>query len=540
MNARKRTRPRTLSHLTVALVMALAGAATANAAVFSVAAPGTPGANDTACTPCATIQGGVVKAAAAAGPDEVMVAAGTFVENVTIAPGNDVTVTSAGAGATTLDGGAATVALTMDHPATVRRLRVIGTAGRIVDLNGGTLAEATVERPTAATAGIIAINMGTGAGSAVLRDSIVRMPPAPIANYGVTVDTTVGEPQILRSAVEAGYAIDVGSPRPVLITHSTVKGNIYGVFADNPATSVTISNSLVVAGTVVPATGTGVSKRVGSSATVSVRGCTIIGNGGTTGIAAESNAFVGGAVNVVDTILWGHRYDVERFAAVGGNPTISLTRTLYDPARVDLSGPGVFDASGGGNLTGVAPGFVSELTADFRLLATSPAVDAGTPGPLAPGEATTDILGELRLADGNGDGVFRRDIGAFERPTPPPPLPGTAPPPPAPGPAPLPPPPASPLLVMGKPPAIVRSRVLRLRITGEAAGRLVLLARNPAGRVVGRLVVPRLRAGSSTVILRLSNASRSGPLVLVATLTPPGARASKDVQFTRLALPTRK
>lgn len=511
----------------LACVALLGGAApSAVGAVFNVASPATPGASDVTCAPCATIQGGVNKAAAAAGADEVLVAAGSFSESVTIAAGNDVTVTGSGPAATTLDGGAL-VALTMDAPATVRRIRISGTGGRIVNLNGGTIAEARVESPAASSTNT-AVNIGTGTGSAVVRDSTVSMPLSATANYGIYIDTTTGEPQIVRSVIEAGYAVDVGSPRPVVISQSRLAANIYGVWADGPSTSVAVQGCLVLPVTAASSSGTGVSKRVTSTATVTVTGSTIVGTGRTTGVGAESNAMIGGFVNVVDSILWGHLVDVNRFAVAGGNPTISLTRTLYDPTKVNLVGPGVLDVSGGGNLTGVAPGFVSELTGDYRLLAGSPAIDAGTTGGLAAGEPAIDIGGDPRISDGNGDGVARRDIGAFERLAPP----AVSPPPPPPPPSPV-----TPRLKLAKIAGTVRNRTLRLRVTAGAAGRLVLVARNAAGRVVGRRVVARLSAGRGTVAVKLSARARTGPLVVVATLTGPDILPAKEILFTPVVLP---
>ena len=57
----------------------------------------------------------------------------------------------------------------------------------------------------------------------------------------------------------------------------------------------------------------------------------------------------------------------------------------------------------------------------MRLRADSPLVDAGRPGPLADDEPHEDALGFVRVVDGDGDGVPRRDVGALERQPPPPP-----------------------------------------------------------------------------------------------------------------------
>ncbi len=69
--------------------------------------------------------------------------------------------------------------------------------------------------------------------------------------------------------------------------------------------------------------------------------------------------------------------------------------------------------------TAVDPRF--EGPEDVRLRADSPLVDAGRPGPLADDEPHEDALGFVRVVDGDGDGVPRRDVGALERQPPPPP-----------------------------------------------------------------------------------------------------------------------
>ena len=67
------------------------------------------------------------------------------------------------------------------------------------------------------------------------------------------------------------------------------------------------------------------------------------------------------------------------------------------------------------------PAFVSET--DLRPREGSPLVDAGEPGVLAAGEGFSDRGSRTRVADGNGDGQLRRDVGAHELQPPPPPVP---------------------------------------------------------------------------------------------------------------------
>ena len=56
-------------------------------------------------------------------------------------------------------------------------------------------------------------------------------------------------------------------------------------------------------------------------------------------------------------------------------------------------------------------GFVDPAVGDYHLRSTSPLLDRGDPVPL-PG---LDLDGNALVTDGDGDGVARRDMGAFEQ-----------------------------------------------------------------------------------------------------------------------------
>jgi hypothetical protein len=58
------------------------------------------------------------------------------------------------------------------------------------------------------------------------------------------------------------------------------------------------------------------------------------------------------------------------------------------------------------------PSFIDPAHGDYRLLMTSPAIDAGSDA--APSLPATDITGTPRIVDGNGDGLAHIDMGAFE------------------------------------------------------------------------------------------------------------------------------
>ena len=65
----------------------------------------------------------------------------------------------------------------------------------------------------------------------------------------------------------------------------------------------------------------------------------------------------------------------------------------------------------GGNIIGDDPMFADTLNGDYSLAENSPCIDAGMPdGDYPP----TDILGNVRVWDGDGDGTATIDIGAYE------------------------------------------------------------------------------------------------------------------------------
>ena len=101
----------------------------------------------------------------------------------------------------------------------------------------------------------------------------------------------------------------------------------------------------------------------------------------------------------------------------------SIARTLRVSSPT-LSSNDIFSAQGApyggtcadqtglnGNIS-ADPAFLGAANRDYRVAMTSPVVDTGNDG--APVLPATDLAGFARVFDGNGDGVARVDIGAFE------------------------------------------------------------------------------------------------------------------------------
>jgi hypothetical protein len=110
------------------------------------------------------------------------------------------------------------------------------------------------------------------------------------------------------------------------------------------------------------------------------------------GICASNGA----VLNLVNSIVWNNSL-AEVFQTQPGGVSVSYS----DVGEATFPGPG--------NIT-AAPKFVDPLNRDYRIRATSPAVDAGTNA----GAPHTDIRRITRPNDGNGDGIAITDMGAYE------------------------------------------------------------------------------------------------------------------------------
>ena len=126
-----------------------------------------------------------------------------------------------------------------------------------------------------------------------------------------------------------------------------------------------------------------------------IRNSTISGNGASirAGGICSSN---GAVLNLVNSIVW-------------NNELAEIAQPQFGVANVSYSDVGEAAFAGPGNIK-AAPLFVSPSTRDYRIRASSPAVDAGT----NTGAPPSDLRGVARPNDGDGDGTPITDMGAYE------------------------------------------------------------------------------------------------------------------------------
>ncbi len=142
--------------------------------------------------------------------------------------------------------------------------------------------------------------------------------------------------------------------------------------------------------------GGGIYNDFGSSPSVSH--CTIVGNTAGRGGGVNSENVLG-VPEISHCIIW-------------GNSPQQMTDDVESPSTVSWTNIQGGWPAGRTNMN-EDPGFADPAGGDYRLLRGSACVDAGDPN-LAVDPRETDLAGNPRLADGDGDGTPVPDLGAYE------------------------------------------------------------------------------------------------------------------------------
>lgn len=230
-----------------------------------------------------------------------------------------------------------------------------------------------------------------------------------------------GRVDIRNSAITARTGVDVWGYATV--ERSRVTGGNLGIRAHGGET--TVRDSLVDI-TWLAGTGMKAQARANWDAKITADGVTVIGANtpDVSGVGATTAGSVqNAAVALTNSVIRVPFNAVYASATSTGTAKVSASFSDYDASGNIAFGPGAsIDET---HVTNVGDaGFVDAAGGDYRLRAGSPLVDLGEPDV----PQGLDLDGNARVADGNGDGYARRDIGAFElQPAAPPAPPATGP-----------------------------------------------------------------------------------------------------------------
>jgi len=248
------------------------------------------------------------------------------------------------------------------------------------------------------------------------------------------IDSVIGAGNVFRNGEvrgEFGGTIDDGlraggaSGGSLLVEDATIRGASWSLIASEAGSQLTVRRtdvigartygaiatrgSLIVENSrMTVADGVGLYASASTDPTSLTVNHTTVLNGGASYPAIDIEKASGAAnvtVNASNSILRGFSSGYKVNAAAGPGIGVAKLTVRYSDLAAKGTNSGLLDI-GTGNID-IDP----QLAADLSLPADSPAVDAGDP---APGGLATDFLGAPRPVDGNGDGVARRDMGAFE------------------------------------------------------------------------------------------------------------------------------
>jgi hypothetical protein len=243
-----------------------------------------------------------------------------------------------------------------------------------------------------------------------LNSSEVRFPTTSALDIGVLVagaGTAVADSRIqaARSYETGGAGVDSGTVR-----RSELDASVFGL--DVTRGDVVVEDSLLVTRTDNAAGNAEASVNASSvDASLSLNHVTMIGSPRSSGSALTAGATSGHRADLTfrNGVISGYTGVFSRNAASGSTANLTTDYSDYSGTTTSDSGSGTISET---NHLTAPPGFLSAT--DFHLRSDSPLVDAGDPAGLGASESATDLSGQPRITDGDGNCSARRDIGAFE------------------------------------------------------------------------------------------------------------------------------
>jgi hypothetical protein len=243
-----------------------------------------------------------------------------------------------------------------------------------------------------------------------LNGSEVRFPTTSALDIGVLVagaGTAVADSRIqaARAYETGGAGVDSGTVR-----RSELDASVFGVEVTRG--DVVVEDSLLVTRTDNAAGNAAASVNASFvDASLNLDHVTMIGSPRSSVSALTAAASSGRRADLTfrNGVISGYTGVLSRNAASGSTANITTDYSDYSGTTTSDSGSGTISET---NHLTAPPGFLS--ASDFHLRSDSPLIDAGDPAGLGVSESATDLSGQPRIIDGDGNCSARRDIGAFE------------------------------------------------------------------------------------------------------------------------------
>jgi hypothetical protein len=286
----------------------------------------------------------------------------------------------------------------------------------------GTVSNVRVSSDANGPAGAEAIGVALVEPGGSMRSSVVEMVDGGDAAYGVRTQGSAAAPTTISdSRVTAPVAILAAGQTTTVVRDRISSG---GVGVSDCNALVKVEDTLLRLsshGTGLRAEGT---NQCGTQqALMFARQMTIVGTGTADGqVGAEVNARVASqtpGMELTFSIVRGVETAVRQVAESSGASVFLVGATDFEIQRwTRTEAGGSVDTSEIILNINLDPLFADELLGNFTLRPGSPAIDSSISPPLAADESATDLAGNPRIVDGDGDGIAERDQGAFEAPAP--------------------------------------------------------------------------------------------------------------------------